>query len=109
MTSEDSQKIEALILSVVHELAEELDKPELQKANSETVLFGADGALDSLALVHLIADLEGRVTDEFGRDVIIADERAMSRSRSPFRTVATLRDYVKELITITTDGTDQHG
>lgn len=94
----DKDKIEALILASVRELANELDKTDLQQPNSETVLFGAGGALDSLALVHLIADLEGRVADDFGQDVVIADERAMSQSRSPFRTVATLRDYLGELL-----------
>src|SRR5690606_31927544 len=86
-----TEEIESVILAAVHELAEDLGKPELQVADADTGLFGPGGALDSLALVHLIADLESRVTEEFGQDVVIADERAMSRSRSPFRTVATLR------------------
>lgn len=92
------EKTEQIILASLRELAEDLDKPALQQATAETALFGPEGALDSLALVQLIADLEARVAEEFGQDVIIADERAMSRSKSPFRTVATLRDYLAELL-----------
>ena len=95
----DKNTIETVILSAVCELAADLGKPELEAASPDTVLFGSGGALDSLALVHLIADLEGRLAEEFNQDIIIADERAMSRSRSPFRTVATLRDYLGELLT----------
>jgi acyl carrier protein len=91
-------QIESLILSALRELAEDFAKPELASAGPETVLFGAGGILDSLALVQLIAELEARVSEEFGRDIVIADERAMSRSRSPFRSVATLRDYLGELV-----------
>lgn len=98
MVSTDKKEIEALILSAVRELAEELEKPDLSEPSAETVLFGVGGALDSLALVHLIAELEGRISEKFGRDVIIADERAMSRNRSPFKSVGTLRDYLGELL-----------
>lgn len=91
-----SESIQALILASLAELAEDFDKPNLRQATADTALFGPEGALDSLALVQLIADLEARVAEEFDQDVIIADERAMSRSKSPFRTVATLRDYLFE-------------
>lgn len=33
--------------------------------------------LDSLALVSLINDLEDRVSDEFYKDIILADEKAV--------------------------------
>lgn len=100
MTSKDfdSQKIGVLIFSALGDLAEELNKPDLKEANADAPLFGPGGNLDSLALVQLIAEIESRVSEEFGKDIAIADERAMSRSRSPFRTVATLRDYLAELL-----------
>lgn len=98
ISSDNRDKLEALILLAVRELGEDLEKPDLHQPSVETVLFGPGGALDSLALVHLIAELEERVSEEFDQDVIIADERAMSRSRSPFRSVASLRDYLLELL-----------
>ena len=62
------------------------------------VVFGAGGVLDSLALVNYLADLEYRLGEEFGREFVLASERAMSRSRSPFRDVDSLTAYVMELL-----------
>ena len=57
-------------------------------------IFGPGGTLDSLGLVSFIADLEFRVSEEFGKDIVIASEQAMSRGRSPFRDVPALTEYV---------------
>ncbi len=44
--------------------------------------------------MNLVVALEQRIEDEFGVSLTLADEKAMSYSRSPFRNVQTLRDYV---------------
>lgn len=65
-------------------------------AGEETaILFGEHGALDSLALVSLIVDVEESLTDRTGSPVSLADERAMARFRNPFRTVGSFADYVE--------------
>jgi hypothetical protein len=61
-------------------------------------LFGGDAPLDSLGLVNFLADLEYRLSEEFGCDVVLASELAMSRQRSPFRDVPALTEYVLELM-----------
>lgn len=88
------EKIDALVLAALRDLGDEMNLPELREAGPELRLFGAKSLLDSMALVSLIADLEGRVATEFGRPVILADERAMSQARSPFRTVASLSEHI---------------
>jgi hypothetical protein len=35
---------------------------------------------------------------EYGLEISLTDDRAMSRPVSPYETVATLRDYILELI-----------
>ena len=72
--------------------------PAQRATGDNPVIFGGPGALDSLGLVNFLADLEYRLADEFGREVVLASERAMSRQRSPFRDVAALTDYVQELL-----------
>ena len=45
--------------------------------------------------------IEGEVTSDtilFGSDAELDSDRAMSRKSSPFRTVATLADFILELI-----------
>jgi len=61
-------------------------------------IFGGAGSLDSLGLVNLLADLEYRLAGEFGRDLVLASDRAMSRNRSPFRDVDGLTEYIVELL-----------
>lgn len=63
-----------------------------------TRLFGQQGVFDSLGLVTLITEVEAQVNDRAGAAITIANERAMSSKRSPFRTVGTLVDYVMELL-----------
>jgi len=60
---------------------------------ADTPLFGADGVLDSIGLVSVVVELEQKVSELAGRDVSLMNDRALSRSRSPFRTVRTLAEY----------------
>lgn len=64
----------------------------------ETRLIGQGAILDSLGLVSLIVEVEQRLADELDLTLILADERAMSQKRSPFRSVGSLADYICELV-----------
>lgn len=92
------QKIENIIIKTLKELNEEFENENLNNPTRETKLYGTSGSLDSLSLVSLITDLEERVSDEFGKDVVLADEKAMSQKTSPFRNVETLTNYIQKLL-----------
>jgi len=62
--------------------------------DENTRLVGGNTVLDSAALVSLIIEIEQQVDDRFGVPITIADDRALSQERSPFRTVSSLADYV---------------
>lgn len=89
----------ALALAGLRDLLEEQGREVPSDPGAETALIGKGAALDSLGLVTLIIDLEARVEEQYGIIVTIADERAMSQQRSPFRTIGTLADYVCGLLT----------
>ena len=91
-------KIEKIIIQTLKELNEELENEEFLNPSSKTKLYGGSGALDSLALVSLITDLEEKISDEFEKDIILADEKAMSQRTSPFRSVETLTNYIQKLL-----------
>jgi acyl carrier protein len=76
-------------------LGAELGRHELVEATHDTHLLGGQSSLDSIGLVTLIADLEGDIQREFGKTVILADEKAMSLTLSPFRKVSTLVEYIE--------------
>lgn len=64
--------------------------PQLQAG---TALFGAEGFLDSMALVTLVVALEQGIEEKFGVSVTLADAAAMSQERSPYRTIQALAEY----------------
>jgi len=72
--------------------------PPGQDGNSR--IFGGEAAMDSLGLVNFLADLEYRLTEKFGRELVLASERAMSRKQSPFRDVSALTAYIEELLAV---------
>jgi hypothetical protein len=49
-------------------------------------------------LVSLIATIEREVEETFGVALTLADERALSMSASPFRSIQSLADYIGTLI-----------
>ena len=83
-----------LVLNRLAALGRELGKPELERADEQTRLFGETAQLDSIGLVTLIADLEEDIRRATGRDVVLADEKAMSRLTSPFRRAGLLADHI---------------
>jgi acyl carrier protein len=91
----DSQKVQNLVQHRLALLGAELGRPQLATATPDTHLLGGQSPLDSIGLVTLIADLEGDIQREFGKTVILADEKAMSLTLSPFRKVSTLVSYIE--------------
>ncbi len=92
------EKIFELIKESILCLNEEWEIPELEIPTTDTRLFGSHSAIDSLALVNLIAEVEERLNVSFGKDIVIADERVMSRTHSPFRQVSSLAEYIETLL-----------
>ena len=69
----------------------------LLERSEDTILFGEGAALDSLNLVNLVMMVEQNIMMETGAEVLLASEAAMSRKRSPYRSVKALADYAAEV------------
>jgi acyl carrier protein len=63
-----------------------------------TCLFGENSALDSLALVSIIVDLETALSDKFNCTISLTDDKAMSQQPVPFTNVSVLKAYILELL-----------
>lgn len=83
------EKMQQVIIQAVQNLC-----PSADNLTSETVLFGAEGLLDTIGLVNLIVDVEEAILEEYGKTIVLADEQAMSQKTSPFKTVAAFSEYV---------------
>ena len=93
---EMKQKAFEVVRKSVTELAEDMGFPALVNPVESTLLFGGDDGIDSLSLVRLVADIEREAETALGKTVVLADDRAMSRRHSPFRTVGALSELLYE-------------
>ncbi len=84
------------IYEAIDELNPQLDGISLERSE-DTILFGEGAALDSLNLVNLVMMVEQNIMMETGTEVLLASEAAMSRKRSPYRSVKALADYAAEV------------
>ena len=88
-----------LVKSAVRDLSDELGYDSLREPSKDTVLFGGADGIDSLSLVQIVAEVERLAENQFAKRVVLADDRAMSRRTSPFRTVGTLAELLEERLT----------
>ena len=93
-----TEKVMIAIFNAIDEENAVAEPEQVLKKAQETVLFGEGGQLDSLGLVSLIVATERQVEETCGKTIALADEKAMSQNRSPFRTVGTLAEYIGTLL-----------
>jgi acyl carrier protein len=90
--------VREVVLAAIDEINETLPGDRKLTKQPETRLFGRGSTLDSLGLVSLIVAVEQRLGEEFGLALTLADEKALSRASSPFRSIDSLTSYVLEVI-----------
>lgn len=95
---EQKQAIVPIILDIANEFNENLEYKIAVEKGEAAPLFGREGVLDSLGLVSLVMAVEQALEDEMGVTLTLADEKAMSQRRSPFRTIGTLAEYAAGLM-----------
>lgn len=92
----DRQAVVELILAALQDVLAGAEG-EPVTPDETTRLIGRASVLDSMGLVTLIVEVEQRLEADHDLVVVLADDRAMSQTRSPFLSVGTLADYVLQL------------
>jgi acyl carrier protein len=87
-----------IIVASLREVLEQSDEPVPADLGEDTVIVGNTAVLDSLGVVSLIVEVEGRLEMEHEISVTLASDRAMSQRSSPFRTVGVMADYMCSVI-----------
>jgi len=95
--------LEDILYPIVDEAQTSIDTAKDLQKTPDATLFGSS-ALDSMGLVRFIVMVEERIEDELDVTVTLASEKAMSRKRSPFRTLQALADFIDECVAELTDG-----
>lgn len=84
------------ICTFVRDLLAQESRPIPQSMDENTILFGADGLLDSMLLVELMLKLEDYCEDN-GIRFSWANDAAMSEKNSIYKTIGTLGHFVASL------------
>jgi acyl carrier protein len=92
------EELVTIVLDCLRELGRQESLELAAELGPDTRLFGEGGALDSVGLVSLAVAVEQAVEERYGRPVSLADEKALSQARSPYRTVGTLADYAEKVL-----------
>ena len=90
--------VQRVLFDAIDEINDALPDDRKLRKQPETRLFGGESTLDSLGLVNLIVAIEQRLDEDLGLALTLADEKALSRKASPFRSIDSLANYVLELV-----------
>lgn len=93
-----NEKIVLAVHSAIDEMNTQLPKGVQIGKTPDSPLYGKASQLESIDLVSLIMEVEDQIKAEFDVSIMIADDRAMSQSNSPFLTVGSLTEYIAQLL-----------
>ena len=93
----DRTRIQSIVLDAVAQANQTRVADQQLQVSPDAPLFGAPSPLDSLGLVALLIDIEEAFDNE-GHAIVLSDERALSQSRSPFRSIPALVEYIQTLV-----------
>ncbi|MBE2239242.1 MAG: hypothetical protein IAE81_15745 [Caldilineaceae bacterium] len=92
------QQVVEIILAALQDVLEGVAPEETPALDENTRLIGRSAVLDSMGLVTLIVETEQRLEADYDIVIMLADDRAMSQTRSPFLSISALADYVMQLV-----------
>ncbi len=93
----EKNEIHQIIFSAIDLANNARQEDEQIPVSDDTELYGSNGHLDSMGLVGFLIDIEESLQDR-DLQITLSDERAMSQSRSPFKNVQSLTDYIDTLV-----------
>lgn len=91
-------EIEQAVIKVFQQVLNNNGKSYEGNIDTVTPIMGSDSPFDSIDLVTFIVAVEQMIEDDWSFSVTLADDRAMSQTISPFKTIGTISDYIEVLI-----------
>ncbi|MBW0177657.1 hypothetical protein [Sediminibacterium sp.] len=91
-------EIEQAVINLFKQVITNSGKSYDGTVDNNTPIMGAESPFDSIDLVTFIVALEQMIEDDWSFSVTLADDRAMSQTISPFKTIGTISDYIEVLI-----------
>ena len=85
-----------MIEESIAEINEGRDTAQRIPVSEDLVIFGGGSPLDSLDFVNLVAMLEERIETDAGKIVSLTESMFEPEGGQPFRSIASLADYLVE-------------
>lgn len=94
-----SDQFEDIVTAALDDVASLLPPGTIVETTGDFALLGTSGGpLDSLGLVNLMVTLESHVAESLGKSMSLAESLAFVPEESPYRTPATLAQYLREVV-----------
>ena len=92
------KEIKEITLKALEEIANMHGIDLHEDPGINTRIIGKNGILDSLAFVTYVVAIEGKINQRFNAQISLQDERAFSQTKSPFRSIGDLIEYITALL-----------
>ena len=89
------------VLEIINKSVDEVNKLNKKYKLSKKVsapLIGPNSNLDSLGLVNFILNIEKNIEEKFSLSLVLANEKAMSQKKSPFKNINSLKEYICTMV-----------
>jgi hypothetical protein len=93
----NSNILEDIIYQAVDKIQPTLPSEMRIHKDPDSLLFGVGAPLDSIGLVNFVLVVEELIQTKTGKAVRLVNESSMSATRSPFRTLKSLSEYIQQL------------
>lgn len=93
----DRQQLTKMMTELLQATLDDQNEHDKVVATPSLPLVGENAAITSIRLVSFIADLETMLASDHGLNLTLVSEQALSRQKSPFRSVDALVEYILEL------------
>ena len=90
------KNLETNLVTLLKEFISENEIEVKSKINNNSRLFGSSSIFDSMELVQFIVEVEQFLDDEYGVEIELTSEKAMSRRTSPFISIKLLVNFINE-------------
>lgn len=90
------EQLSEIIINYLEQNRDFLKLPKDVVLGPESRLFGQEGLIDSIGLVHLIVFLEKKLVTMELPKVSLVSSKAMSAKASPFKDIGTLSVFIAE-------------
>lgn len=90
--------IEQLIVDLLKKNRELFHIPNEYLIDNETIIYGENGILNSIFLIHLLVDLEEAINEKKSSQLLLVSADTLSKAKGPFFTVESLANFIESLL-----------